>query len=146
MRLARSLAAFAVIGTIFAKLVYDDGMGTPWLPLFLLIASWLAPAAFAAQVLVAGYDPLAHLTVADEALEARFPTGTRAIRYEAITRLVRVEAFRLRARAIYAEGQAPLVWFGEMADEPGFVAALAGKTDKGWETLDSLPDPVAGKS
>ena len=139
-RVMRSLAMFALAGAVFAAVVWQDGMGRPWLPLVLLAASSLVPLLFALQIRATGFDPLERLVVTDEGLEAHFRDGTRrTVPWPAMRRLVQVEGFRYRAWAVTSLN-GPLRWFGELEDPDGFAALVAERSRLSWEHLASMPE------
>jgi hypothetical protein len=141
-RLMRSLVTFAGAGTLMAFVVWSDGMGGPWLPIAILAACWLIPALFAFQIWRGGFDPLLRFVATDQGVEAHFRDGTsRFLPWDAITRLVTVEAFRNRAWAI-ASTQGAVRWFGELQDPEAFERLVAERTGKEWESHARYPDDV----
>ena len=139
-KLMRSLVTFAVAGTVMAAVVWSDGMGTPWLPLFILLACWLVPVYFAVQIRRHGFDPLLRFEASERGLEAHYREGpARFVPWTAMTQLVQVEAFRNRAWAIMAPGGA-LRWFGELEDPETFNALVAEKTGLNWDVQSRFPE------
>lgn len=139
-RLARSLLGFAGAGTVMAFVVWQDGMGRPWLPGLIALACWLIPVAFALQIRFQGFDPLSRLVADDRGLTAHYRDGeARFAAWGAITRLVQAEGFRYKAWAVVTEAH-PIRWHGELADAEGFERLMRERTGLTWEWASKLPD------
>ena len=135
----RSLVSFAGAGTLMAALVYRDGSFGHLLPCVMLLACWLIPVAFWAQIRRQGFDPLQRLVATDAGLEAHDKAeGVRFVPWSAMRRLLQIEGFRYRAWNITTE-DAPLRWFGELVDPDAFAAVVAERTGLAWEHETASP-------
>ena len=64
--------------------------------------------------------------------------ASRFVPWEAVTRLVAVEAFRNRTWAILSTA-GPIRWFGELEDADAFERLVADRSGKPWEHEAALP-------